>query len=70
MIFIPIPLPEKVLRTCYCTRLFYESALQAILGMGMGGRNVTAQLGALGVTGVVAGGGRASGGSATSSACT
>ena len=33
---MPIPLPRKVLRTSYCTRLLFEDVLQTGLGMGMG----------------------------------
>ena len=44
MIFIPMPLPKKVLQTSYCTHLFSENVIQTLLGMGMG-MNVTAQEG-------------------------
>ena len=42
VIFIPIPLPEQVLQTFYCTQLFYRIVILTISGMGMG-MNVTAQ---------------------------
>ena len=42
VIFIPVPLPEKVLRTSCFTHSFYKFVPQTILGMGMG-MNVTAQ---------------------------
>ena len=41
VIFIPIPLPDKVQQTSSCTMLLYRLVLQTVLGMGMG-MNVTA----------------------------
>ena len=43
MIFVPIPLPRKVLQTSYCTHLLLTDGLQTGLGMGMG-MNGTAQM--------------------------
>ena len=43
VIFIPIPLPKRVLQTFDCTRFFCGGVLQTVLGMGMG-IDVTAQL--------------------------
>ena len=42
VIFMPRPLPKRVLQTSYCTHFFYADVLQTVLGMGMG-MNVTAQ---------------------------
>ena len=42
VIFIPIPLPKRVLQTSYCTHFFYRNALQAVLCPGMG-MNVAAR---------------------------
>ena len=36
MIFIPIPLPERIMQASCCTTLFYKFILQTVLGMGMG----------------------------------
>ena len=48
MIFVPIPLPERVLQTSDCGNFFYADVRQTVLGMGMG-MNVTAQVGTCGV---------------------
>ena len=40
-VFIPIPLPENVTQTTSSTMLLYEAVIQAVLGMGMGMKNVT-----------------------------
>ena len=41
MIFIPIPLPEQVIRTSSCTISLYTPVIQTVLGLGMD-MNVTA----------------------------
>ena len=42
VMFVPIPLPEQILRVSCCTHFLYTVVLQTILGMGMD-MNVTAQ---------------------------